>query len=191
MTTEYESLIASSRVSPQTRSVLLKRQMADDPNYLPKTLTAAQLSTLRAVLARVLPQEAEAPIDLGARIDTALTGAQGDGWRFAALPPDADAYRLGLDAIDQLAQKLRGEAFERLAPDAQDALIAAIADGRMRSPRIELQTWFLDLRAKAVEIFVGHPQTLAHMGYSGIADDPSGFVQIGMGKVEAWEPETR
>ena len=90
MTDAYTALIHSDRVSAKTRKALLERAEPDQPDYAPQTMDAVALVTLRAVLARVLPQDR---IDLGQRIDSALAAGDSDGWRFAALPADIEAFR--------------------------------------------------------------------------------------------------
>ena len=188
----YQELIASPRVSPQTRAVLLKRAEPDQPDYTPQALDVDQLRTLRAMVARLIPQSLEDSstiIDLAARIDTKLATGKGDGWRYAVLPSDIQAYQTGLQHLDDCARKLRAVPFDRLAPDAQDALLTAMADGRLQSPAFDMKLWFEDVRADAAQQFVAHPQTLARIGYSGIGDNEHGFVSIGVGQREDWEPE--
>ena len=183
-------LIRSARVSEQTREVLLSRMAADDPGYEPRALTSQELDTLRSVMGRVVPQSmGVAEIDLAARLDKKLAEAKGNGWRYASLPRDFEAYQIGLGMLDEFAMKLSAVPFARLQAAAQDSLLEAIATGRLRSEKLDLERWFEDVRADATQIYVSHPRTLARMGYSGIADDPKGFVQIGMGEREAWEPE--
>ena len=92
---EYRALLASGRVSRATRAALESRDRPDDPAYAPVALDAAALRTLRAMVDRVIPQRGALHIDLAARIDAQLDSANGDGWRFARLPADADAYRAG------------------------------------------------------------------------------------------------
>lgn len=186
---DYNELIASPRVSPQTRSILLKRAEPDPPDYSPKALIPDQLHTLRAMTARIIPQTSAIIIDLAARIDTNLATGKGDGWRYAVLPPDIQAYQTGLQQLDDCARKLKSIPFDRLAPEAQDALLTAMADGRLQSPHFDMKLWFEDVRADATQVFVAHPQTLARMGYSGIGDNEHGFVQLGIGQRESWEPE--
>lgn len=186
---EYAYLIESPRVSLQTRTILLERAGADDPDYEPAVLTREQLHTLRSVLDRVIPQSGPTIIDLAARLDRQLASGKGDGWRYAVLPPDSEACVGGLTVLDELAQKLSGTPFEALNDTAKDSLLGAIAATRIASPKIDLTRWLEDLRANAAQLYVSHPQTLASIGYSGIADDPNGFVQIGIGMTEAWEPQ--
>jgi hypothetical protein len=190
MTNRYDELIASLRVSPQTRAVLLARLEPPGADCTPM-LNTELFETLRAVIDRVIPQRndaAYAVIDLAAAIDKKLSEGTGDGWRYASLPSDAEAWRLGLIFLEEVARRLNGTPFNTLAPAMQDALLEAIAAGRLRSEKLDLQRWFEDLRAAATEIFVAHPLTLARMRYSGIADEPNGFVQLGIGKLDAWEP---
>ena len=200
----YRALIDSDRVSARTRALLLDRARPDDPGYVPRCMSVEQLAVLRAAIDRVLPQPAAARIDLAARIDRLLASGTGDGWRFALLPPDAEAYRAGLSTLDRQAQAAHGRHFVALDPDEQDALLERAAAGTLGAePEPEakaglldasqMRLWFEDLRAESVKAYVAHPATLARMGYGGIAyggDGPrkSGFSRIGAGEREAWEP---
>jgi pimeloyl-ACP methyl ester carboxylesterase len=185
----YLDLIHSDRVSPRTRELLLKR--LEPRGWTPQALTPAQLQTLRAVVARVIPQETPA-IDLAAFIDEQLASGVGNGWRYAALPPDREAYAQSLDRLDEMASALHESSFASLTPEQQDGLLTQIAAaGPIQRPH--LARWFEDLRADAVAAWMAHPRTLARIGYSGIgiggADTPhAGFVSIGPGVVEPWEP---
>ena len=178
MSDDYMALIQSGRVSAKTREALLARAEPDDPAYTPQALDAGSLSTLRAVLARVLPQDR---IDIAQRMDTAMAEGENDGWRFAALASDVQAYREALLAI-------RG--FEAMAVAEQDAALTAMEAGERGET---LKLWFEDLRGTATMIYVSHPSTFARMGYSGIgyggdeADRP-GFHALAAGEREPWEP---
>ncbi len=187
---DYERLIASDRVSARTRATLAERAIADDPDYQPKIVSAKQLETLRALVDRVIPQHG---IDLAARIDTQLAGGEGDGWRFAALPVDADAYRAGLDTLDTLANR----AFAKLAGEDRDALLHTIeaADWSAKTPLTpeQMTLWFEDVRADAVRLWLAHPATMARVGYDGFAIGGDGVRKQGYALTaaderEGWEP---
>jgi pimeloyl-ACP methyl ester carboxylesterase len=121
MSDDFARVIASSRTASNTRGILAKRAVADDPRYAPKVLTEAQLTTLRAVAARVVPQDdPDHAVDLAARVDAQLAAGYGDGWRNADLPSDPEAYALGLDALAD---------FTDLTPEQQDERLAAIVAG--------------------------------------------------------------
>ncbi|SFN87625.1 alpha/beta hydrolase [Sphingomonas sp. OK281] len=187
---DYARLIASDRVSARTRATLAERAIADDPDYLPKSLTMPQLENLRALVDRVIPQYG---IDLAARIDAQLTTGDGDGWRFAALPADAEAYRAGLDTLDALAN----ETFAKLEGEVRDALLHRIeaADWSAKTPLTPEQMilWFEDVRADAVRLWLAHPATMARVGYDGFAIGGDGIRKQGYALTaaderEGWEP---
>jgi surfactin synthase thioesterase subunit len=192
---DYRRFIASNRVSENTRALLLERLVPDDPAYEPRVIPGEQLETLRALLARVIPQTPPG-VDLAARLDGQLAMGNGDGWRFATLPPDPEAYRAALRTLDAAA----GSRFAALAPGQQDELLKSVANGCLAVDAADVLTasqmkqWFEDVRGEAVRLYVAHPGTLARMGYSGIGysgdgEPKPGFRQIGPGEREPWEPE--
>ena len=59
-----------------------------------------------------------------------------------------------------------------------------------------MERWFSEVLADVTKLYVAHPATLARMGYSGIADGAdsehqTGFVRIGEGERESWEPRAK
>ena len=184
----YQSLIDGARTSAGTRALLRARGQPDEPGP-PVALDAAAFATLRAVVARVLPQPEPAAFDLAARLDAQLAAGPGDGWRFAALPPDAEAYRLALAT-------LQAAGFAALDGAGQDALLRRAGEGTLPAGGLDadgMRMWFQDLRADLVQLYVAHPATLARMGYSGVfyggdGEPKPGFAAIGIGAREAWEP---
>jgi len=195
----YRALIESRRVSTGTRTVLLARATADDPAYRPVAMTQPQLDVLRAVMRRVVPQPEGQHIDLAARLDAQLAEGQGDGWRFAALPPDRLAYASALSLLDDRARTEHGSGFAELPDDLQDGLLERAAAGALDGgapgalDANQMRLWFEDLRADAVKLYVSHPATLAALGYSGIGyggdgEDKPGFRLIGLDERETWEP---
>ena len=84
-----------------------------------ETLTAAEADKLEAIVARLIPSDANGPGATEARaahyIDRALTGP---------LRASRGAYAAGLAAIDVYAQSAKGAAFAKLAVADQDAVLA-------------------------------------------------------------------
>jgi gluconate 2-dehydrogenase gamma chain len=82
------------------------------------TLTAQEADTLDAIVARLIPSDANGPGATEARaaryIDRALGGALGSF---------RDAYRAGLAATDAYARASKGSAFTQLSPQNQDAVL--------------------------------------------------------------------
>jgi gluconate 2-dehydrogenase gamma chain len=83
-----------------------------------ETLTAAEADTLEAIVARLIPSDANGPGATEARaahyIDRALTGP---------LRGARGAYAAGLAALDAYAQSTKGAAFAKLSAADQDAVL--------------------------------------------------------------------
>ena len=204
MKSDYRALIASSRVSTGTRAALEKRETADDTDFVPTLFSGTEFVTLQALIEHVLPQRDSPRIDIAARLARQLESAMGDGWRAALLPPDAEAYRGGLQTLEHYARAAYGVPYAALADGQAHAILEAIASGIRvaHGPGsadavlgvLQAQAWFADLRADVVRIFVAHPETLARLGYSGFANGgngapKSGFTRVGLGEREPWEPD--
>ena len=190
----FARLIVSDRVSARTRRAMLDR--LDEPRDAPSALTAAQRALLTEVLARVVPQRGT-DLDLAGRIDAGLAAGHGDGWRFAELPPDAEAWRRGLDTI---AAELPD--FASLDPAAKDSAIDRVADGGIGADADGLLTgaqmvlWFRDVQAEAVRAWLSHPAAQAWIRYDGFADGgdgprKQGFTTTRAGEWETWQRDWR
>jgi pimeloyl-ACP methyl ester carboxylesterase len=183
---EWARLIAGDRVDDRVRGILNRRAVPDDRGYAPRTLDLAQLTLLREIADLVVPQDGAA-IDLAARVDAQLTRGEGDGWRPDGLPPDAEAYREGLDT---LAPHWPTDPVER-----ETALRAAIEghgppDGPLDAAL--LAAWLEDARVDLVRQWLAHPASMARTGYDGFAtggrEPIRGYVELALGRREDWEP---
>ena len=202
MNQKYDALIHSGRVSSQTRAVLLERRRRVEAEQTgagrTEALTSGEMATLRCLLARIVPQDGCDAIDLSERMMARLSQPLGDGWRFAALPGDLQAMQAGLETIERLALEHHGLTFRGLSADRQDEVLHLIAK-ECGTPGVfsaqQATLWFEDVRAGAAQLYISHPDTLARIGYSGIAyggdgEDLPGFSLIGLNEREAWEPES-
>jgi hypothetical protein len=179
MPSEYLALMASERVSAKTREVLEARMKTPDAS--PGVLTQAQIATLRAMLARVVPQD-QPELDLAAYVMERLAKGKGDGWRYDVLPEDLQAYREGLE-------RLAAVGFAGLEAVQQDTVLRLLAADKGSAAA----RWFEEVRGDAVVAYMAHPATLARIGYSGIGvggaeTKDKGFVAIGPNEREDWEP---
>lgn len=181
-------VIASPRVSARTRGILAERSLPDDPDAAPRALTDRQLATLRAVARVVVPQEGRA-VDVALRVDAQLADGAGDGWRPDGLPVDVDAHRAALDVLAPHAEQGDGH----LA-----AVLDTVTDGRFEPTEGPLdadgmRAWAEDASVDLVKQWVAHPATMAEIDYDGFANGgdgvrKQGFLLLGAGQREAWEP---
>jgi gluconate 2-dehydrogenase gamma chain len=102
-------------------SVALHQAPAREPL---ENLTATEADLLDAIVARLIPTDANGPGATEARaahyIDRALGGA---------LASSRPAYTAGLAALDRYARSSRGKAFTELAPTDQDSVLIDVETG--------------------------------------------------------------
>ena len=99
--TPLGALLASALVTPATRAALTGRLDDGAVASTPGFFNAAERATLTAVCARLLPPDTTLPPAEAVRgIESRRAAGEGDGWRYDALPPDAESFRLALAALD-------------------------------------------------------------------------------------------
>src|SRR5215212_7145442 len=103
-------------------------------------LTPYEARTVAAVLERLFPSDENGPgaIEIGALayLDRALAGAYRD---------NAEAYRLGLVALDLAARRRSGVPFADCPAEKQDALLAELEQGVLPDFRIPPQRDFFEM----------------------------------------------
>src|SRR5579872_5086801 len=98
----------------------------------PRFFSPAEWQTLNAVCARIMPQPKDrAPVPLAAYVDQKITDRLLDGYRYAEMPPQDEAWRRGLAALDQAAREMHGGPFHTLSPDRQDGLLRRMQQGEL------------------------------------------------------------
>lgn len=186
----FARLLGSDRVSARTRAAMLARTrpLSDDASGW----SGAQLDTVAALIAQVLPG-CGADRALARRVGEAVHG-EGDGWRFAMLPADADAWARGLATLDALTG-----GFAALATPDQHAWLtridagdAGIADDSAHLSPEQMTLWFQDVRAEITRQWIATPATMAALGYDGFAvggDGPrkQGYTRTAADDIEQWQ----
>ena len=75
---------------------------------------AEEQALMEAICRHIVPQDdrdAAHTIPILPQIDKRLFDDTHDGYRFEDMPPDREAYRLGLQAIEEIARHLHGNSF--------------------------------------------------------------------------------
>ena len=158
-------LLSSPLVTPATRQAVEAR-LACSPEFTPALFTPAEFALLQAVSVQLVPHD-PAALPLARRIDARLAEGESDGWRYDALPPDADAYRQLLTALpaDFLTLGQMGQ-------------IAALTQTQQAHPLI-----FEELLAELTESYYSRPEAQLGIGYVGFAD-AAGWTQIGLDQLD-------
>ncbi|QJX46558.1 gluconate 2-dehydrogenase subunit 3 family protein [Hymenobacter taeanensis] len=184
------ALLQTELVTEATRAALLSR--LDTSPYTPQFFDEGTYELLRAVAARIYPQPERAePIELAPVVDKRLAEGDSDGWRYDAMPPDREAYRLGLGGINQAAQALFQLPFQQLPEAQQDQVMEVIANGTAPGEnwqQLPINRFFEELLAELTEAYYSHPLAQEEIGYVGMADVP-GWTHIEPNQLEPREPE--
>lgn len=191
----YSVLAQQNFWDEATRKVVLDR-VANVPPV--RFFTQEQARLLEVICDHIIPQDDRDPdrrIPLMPQIDKRLFHHKIPGYRFESMPPDEDAYRMGLQAIDQIARHLHGKSYVELTRLQQDGILQQIHAGnppaadeiwkRMSSHRF----WML-LVQDCIEGYYSHPWSWDEIGWGGPAY-PRGYMRLEHGEPEPWEVEER
>ena len=182
-------LLDTELVTPATHDALEGR-FAPAPET-PAFFTTREQQTLAAIVSRLLSGDAPAdPVPIVTEIGRRLAANESDGWRYDALPPDPEAFRMALSGFNEAAQMGHGMDFAQLEGPAQNDVLTQIKVGS--APGEVWQTLngtrlMEELFAECVEVFYSHPLSQEEIGYAGFADR-AGWQRIGLDEREAWEP---
>ena len=177
----------------QTREVVRKRLEEIPPI---RFFTPEEARTLTAVADRIVPQPDQGPADnvpIVPWIDEKLHKDKRDGYRYEEMPPQRDAWRLGLKGIDETAAALFAQRkFVELDPLSQDVVLTHVGRGDPPGATWKIlpaARFFKDvLCSTIVKIFYAHPLAWNEIGYSG-PSSPRGHVRKGEGGVDPWEAQ--
>jgi hypothetical protein len=157
------------------------------PPPSPRFFSPAEEAAATALLNLILGQDTEPRVPVTAMVDARLAEAQTDGWRYADMPEDGQAWRDTLACLDVDAQVKYAAAFAECPPADQCALIRAVQDlgsgdwHGLPASRV----WSLWTRY-ACTAFYAHPWAWNEMGFPGPAY-PRGYKNKGVGRREPFE----
>jgi Gluconate 2-dehydrogenase subunit 3 len=147
----------------------------------------AEEAAATALLDLLLGQDEEPRVPVTVMIDTRLAEAQTDGWRYADMPEDGQAWRDTLASLDTDAEVKYGVRFAECPVTDQRALVQAVQDlgsgdwHGLPASRV----WSLWTRY-ACTAFYAHPWAWNEMGFPGPAY-PRGYKNKGVGRREPFE----
>jgi hypothetical protein len=191
----YHTLELASFWDEATRKVVLARVHEVPPI---RFFSPGEARVLEAICARLVPQDDrddEHRIPIVPHIDERLHQGKGDGYRYEQMPPDRDAYRLGIQAIDASAERLHGRPFPDVGSLEQDRLLESLHHGKplVAHPaweRMPSHRFFLLVLTDTVETYYAHPYAWDEIGYGGPAY-PRGYMRLENGEPEPWEVDER
>ena len=151
------------------RAVIEERRRSGYRRETPERFGALE-AELRALIARLLPGVPES-IDVAAFVDAHVEDPLGRGDRSSGLPPIAELFGSGLQALADVG-------FARLPADEQDRLIGRMRRGEAdQELGLEAREFVDRLLAKALAGYLGHPDTWERIGFNG-PSYPEGYAWI-------------
>lgn len=187
----FSTLGQKNKWDQATRDVVVNR-VKETPS--PRFFTAEEAALLDAVIARVLPQDdraADRTIPILAIIDERLSKNQLNGFRYEDMPPERQAYRLGLKAIEEMARRRFKAAFIHLSVHRQELILRSLHDGKPNPDhpawkQMSVHRFWSLLMDDCIAAYYSHPWSWDEIGYGGPAY-PRAYMRLENGLPEPWE----
>jgi hypothetical protein len=174
-----------------------RKKVLDRVHRVPpiRFFTPEEARLMEVIVAHVLPQEdrhLSRRIPIVPRIDKRLHKGRTAGYRFAKMPPDGDAYRLGFQAIDRMSRKTNGISFLESSFHQQEKLLKSIHDAKPLEgaaeiwDRMEIHRFWALIVQDCAEAYYAHPWAWDEIGFGGPAY-PRAYMRLEHGEPEPWE----
>jgi hypothetical protein len=119
-------------------------------------------------------------------VDARLAAGETDGWRYADMPEDGQAWRDTLGYLDKDAHTRCGTSFADAPEQNQAAIIQAVQDNSGEWHGLPAaRVWSLWTRYACTALY-SHPYAWSEMGFPGPAY-PRGYKNAGVDKLEPFE----
>ena len=141
-----------------------------------------EAATLRAFCDVCTGQDAEPRVPVAEMVDERLAEGKLDGYQYADMPDDREAWHLVLAGLDDVARRRYGAAnFAALDLEAQEAIAGQFSKGELSGgPWEQLnvkRAWSVCMRM-VLSAFYSHPWAWNEIGFGGPAY-PRGFMRLG------------
>ncbi|MBS1803468.1 MAG: gluconate 2-dehydrogenase subunit 3 family protein [Acidobacteria bacterium] len=187
----YSTMAQRKNWEKATRDVITDRLEKVPPI---KFFSESEAALMAAVIDRVLPQDdrtEERTIPILPILDERLYKNSLNGFRYEDMPPDRDAYRLAIKAIDEMALGRFQSSFVDLTVHQQELILKSLHNGK---PDPENALWctmpvhrfWAMLMEDCVTAYYSHPWAWDEIGFGGPAY-PRGYMRLENGLPEPWE----
>jgi Gluconate 2-dehydrogenase subunit 3 len=181
---DYDVLGQAPTWDAVTKGVVLRRLGPTPPV---RFFSVQEEAVARPMLDRLLAQDEDPRIPVFEQIDARLAEEQTDGWHYEDLPPDGEAWRASLAALESDARERFDRGFAELAAREQKDLLEAVRTAGQWHGLPAGRVWNLWIRY-GVTAFYAHPWSWNEIGFGGPAY-PRGYKNIELGGREPWESQ--
>lgn len=183
----FDVLGQSRHWDPVTAGVVTART---EPPAPLKFFAGAERACAAAMLNLLAGQVDEPRIPVLEMVDARLAAGETDGWRYADLPEDGQAWRDTLAYLDADAGARCGTTFAAAPEKDQAALLQSVLDGGDWHGLPAAHVWSLWTRYACTALYA-HPSAWDEIGFPGPAY-PRGYKNTGVGGLESFEvPDAR
>ncbi|WP_349897627.1 gluconate 2-dehydrogenase subunit 3 family protein [Parafrigoribacterium soli] len=168
----------------RTRETVLARLR---PLPHPRFFSETEQHAASALFDQLLYQPEEPRVPVMNMVDARIAAGETDGWHYQTMPPDAEAWRQTLAALDDDSTDRYGQVFAECSWDEQSDLLRAIHElgTELWHGMSAQQVWSLWTRY-ACTAFYSHPLAWNEIGFDGPAY-PRGYKNLGVDRLEGIE----
>jgi hypothetical protein len=182
----FEVLSQAGHWDPVTADLIAARIGPQPPAQF---FTATEQAAAAALLDQLTGQ-CDEPLEVSIveMVDARLAAGETDGWRYADMPEDGQAWRDSLGYLDKDAHARYGSSFAAAAAADQQAMIQSVQDGADDGSWHGLpaaRVWSLWTRYACTALYA-HPHAWSEIGFPGPAY-PRGYKNAGVGRREPFE----
>ncbi len=186
------STMAQKRSWEQATRNVVTQRVAETPPI--RFFSSQEAALLGAIIDRLLPQDdrsEDRTIPILPVIDERLHQNSLNGFRYEDMPPDRDAYRLGIQAVDEMARSRFEQSFLELTVHHQELILKSLHDGKPDPPhpvwqQMPVHRFWALLMEDCVTAYYAHPWAWDEIGFGGPAY-PRGYMRLENGLPEPWE----
>jgi Gluconate 2-dehydrogenase subunit 3 len=191
----YSTLAQKKNWDKATRTVVTERV---EKLSAIRFFSQQEAEVLGAVMERVLPQDDRSEgktIPILSVLDERLYKNTLNGFRYEDMPPDQEAYKLAIKAIEEMAQARFQESFVDLTVHRQELILKSLHDGKPDPEnsiwqRMPVHRFWAMLMEDCVTAYYSHPWAWDEIGFGGPAY-PRGYMRLENGLPEPWEKEEK
>lgn len=191
------STMSQKRHWDETTRVTVSERIEEAPPPI-RFFTEHEAALLGAIIGRLIPQDDRSEartIPILPFIDERLLKKELNGFRYEDMPPDEEAYRVGIAAIDDMAQHRFKQPFAELTVHRQELILKSLHDGKPDPEhaawrRMPVHRFWALLMEDCINAYYAHPWAWDEIGFGGPAY-PRAYMRLENGLPEPWEKDER
>jgi len=185
---DHDVLDQADHWDEATRRVVLSRLCSPPPL---RVFNVDEGATLEAFCDTVMAQDCDPRVPVLGMIDEKLHDGRLEGYRYAEMPADVDAWKLVARGLDEAALEYGCASLAAAPDDARRQVCQSFSTGELRGGVWDElpvgRAWTVVMR-DVVAAFYSHPWSWNEIGFGGPAY-PRGHARLGVGLRDGWEAD--